>query len=189
MFLKTQFPHLWFTIQGTMNQLSLLKARLAFAPEDAGLNLALEAKRTDDQLNDELATLQPFAGHFTHSFALRAPNAVRLRALAQRVEALDKFESRFDALTAARHTAWDLSTAWAELEPQPEDISYMEILLERLELALLKAQNKGLQDFGEVILAVKNELSNYLMRFQTQDDLTSEFYTLKSEPNLDSSLS
>ncbi len=166
MFLKTNFTQLWFAAQGTFSRLSLLKAQLGFSQEAA---LSREANLTEALLDEELTNLAPFAVFFSESMALKAPNGNALRILAQRVDALDRLESRFPAETAAAHTRFDIQKAWMDLEPQQQDLQYMEMLLERLELALLKAQAKGEREIGEVILAVKAVLDEFLNKYRRSE--------------------
>jgi|GEM_PF-1174450 len=180
MFLRTQFPHLWFAVEGTFKRLSLILAEVQLAPE---IDRAIEILRTREQLQEQFSNIEPFASHFTHSLALKAPSASALKTLKQRVEALAKFESRFDAMTAARHTAFDLNSAWGESKtPEPADISYLQILIERLDLSLLAAQSKGACDIAEVIIAVKGVLADFLSEYQKPDqdpDYSSEFLELQ----------
>ncbi|MBI5173868.1 MAG: hypothetical protein HY986_13350 [Candidatus Melainabacteria bacterium] len=166
MFLKTHFPQLWFAAQGTFSRLALLKAQLSFAQAPA---LSREADLTEAQLNEELANLAPYADFFSESLSLKAPNGGALCILAQRIAALERLESRFPAETAAAHTRFDIQKAWMDLEPEEADLRYMELLLERLELALLKAQVRGKQEIGEVILAVKAVLDEFLNRYRQSE--------------------
>lgn len=166
MLLKTNFPQLWFAAQGTFSRLALLKAQLGLSPAPA---LPREADLTEAQLNEELANLTPYADFFGESLFLKAPNGGALSILAQRIAALDRLESRFPAETAAAHTRFDIQKAWMDLQPEEADLRYMELLLERLELALLKAQVKGKQEIGEVILAVKAVLDEFLNKYRQSE--------------------
>jgi hypothetical protein len=176
MFLKTNFEKLWFPIEGTIRQLSML---LAEQQPFSALGHALEITRIKELVQESFDNIDPFAKHFTSSLALKAPNAKALKILSQRIEALAKLESRFDAKTSGNHTAFDLSSAWENRNPEPDDILYMQILLERLDIALLKAQAKGATEIGEVIISVKTVLAEFLSPYQ-QPDLSSEFYELQS---------
>jgi hypothetical protein len=177
MFLKTNFPQLWFPIEGTIRQLSML---LAERQPISAIGHALEITRIKELVQEGFDNMDPFAKHFTSSLALKAPNAKALKILSQRIEALAKLESRFDAQTSANHTAFDLNSAWPNRNPEPADVSYMEILLERLDIALLKAQAKGATEIQEVIIAVKAVLAEFLSAYQQPESYSSEFYELTS---------
>jgi hypothetical protein len=160
MFLQEQFPHLWFNIHGTFSRLSLLLAMKSESEEPP-----IEADRMRQQLSTEIEEINPFAKHFCASFASKSRIAGATKSLGARVDALSNLRSSVAPGLLAAHTQWDLNNV-QDIQPDRNDLAYIAILIERLQLALVKAQAANAVEIGLAIQAVKEVLEGYVGRFE-----------------------